>query len=347
MLKLTLNELKDIAGKLSMFPISKMPGLPAIIAFHPGEELRITAVLDDTGRLDIKFPTIKESVEEMVGIDYSIFNNIASAFNSNETIEFSNNEMNVISQKGKVVLSQELKTKDSLGFYEFEVKEPEEADKIEFSDAIKSAIKDSSRHVRNQPNLLSCVFIDANGNFLSMSSTSYWYRGVLDRATTSPYTPLLTKLSLIGDSYADNGETSTIVCGMNWRAACRRYVGDAPMPPLHYEENLTIPNSESVVLTSVTMGDIINKVSLLFSEPNITLTTDSVISVKDYTTNIDMPIETVGTLSKDHKTGIEAYSTIFKEADSDKIKLMFTDRALVFVNETTKTVYFFRLMYTN
>lgn len=344
MLKLTLNEVKDIAGKLSMFPISKMPGLPSIIAFHPGDELRITTILDDTGRLDIKFPTIKESVDKMVGIDYSIFTNIATAFNSNETIEI-DRELRVISQKGKVLLSQELRAQESIGFYDFEVKEPNEADKIEFTEAIRLAIKDSSRHTRDQSGLLSCVFIDADGNFLSISSTSYWYRGTLDIGTTSAYTSLLTKLSMIGDSYADNGETSTVVCGMNWHAACKRYVGQMPQMPISYSENMKLPNSDEIVLTSVTLGDVINKVSLLFNEPNLLLTTDSVISVNDETTSFDVPIETQGTLSKNYKTDVVAYSTIFRESDTDRIKLMFTERALVFVNETTKTVYFFRLMY--
>jgi hypothetical protein len=344
LLKLTISELKDISGKLSLFPINKMPGLPPIIAFHPGDELRITTILDDTGRLDIKFPTIKESVDNMVGIDYGIFTNIATAFNSNETIEI-DRDLKVISQKGKVLLSQELKSKEALGFYDFEVKAPDEANKIEFSEKIRLAIKDSSRHLRDQPNLLSCVFIDADGNFLSISSTSYWYRGTLDYNTTSAYTSLLTKLSMIGDSYVDNGETSTIVCGMNWHAACRRYVGEIPRIPISYTENMELPDSDTVILTSLTLGDVINKVSLLFEDPNLMLSTDSVISVSDETTNFEVPIETQGTISKSRKTDVKAYSTIFKESDSDRIKLVFTDRALVYVNETTKTVYFFRLMY--
>ena len=84
---------------------------------------------------------------------------------------------------------------------------------------------------------------------------------------------------MIGDSYVDNGETSTIVCGMNWHVACRRYLGDIPLIPISYTENMELPDSDTVILTSLTLGDVINKVSLLFDDPNLMLSTDSVFSL--------------------------------------------------------------------
>ena len=343
MLSLSIRELKEVSDKLSEFPINKMPGMNPLIAFHPGENLRVTSILDQEGRLDIEFPSIPRSVDEFVAIDYTIFSNLTMAFFTTETITIGDGVLQVKNTDGKVLYTIGLIPGESAGFYNFSIKEPE-GQHILFTEEIKLAIKDASRHVRDQPQLLSCIFIDASGNFITLSSTSYWARGIMDTTTTIPYMPLLTKLATKADYYVDQQQSSTTICGTNWRVSCRKYIGDPPRCPVTYSENLDIADSEDLVITKSSLSDILNKANLLLSGADLTITPTSEVIASDYLTTLDLPIETQGSLSSPKKTSIDAYESIFKESATAQIKLTYTQNGLIYQNDNTKTIYFFRLM---
>ena len=146
------------------------------------------------------------------------------------------------------------------------------------------------------------------------------------------------------DYYVDQQQSSTTICGTDWRVSCRKYIGDPPMCPVTYSENLDIADSEDLVITKSSLSDILNKANLLLNGADLTITPTSEVIASDYLTTLDLPIETQGSLSSPKKTSIDAYESIFKESATAQIKLTYTQNGLIYQNDNTKTIYFFRLM---